>query len=166
MKYIYNCTDKLGRKRYRFRRKGFPGVELPPGRTVRRCLMRSKETKMLKTLTAAALALTMLVAPACAETYNYACKVSGVEPNPNNTYLYSAKIDTTKNTITWRGTVYKNAKRTFKVDGEECAKWCFGNNKIMLSTATQGVATLSVTLGTGRPGDDGAPEEFDCDLVR
>ena len=27
MKYIYNWTDKLGRKRYRFRRKGFPGVE-------------------------------------------------------------------------------------------------------------------------------------------
>src|SRR5262245_34559053 len=99
--------------------------------------MRSKETKMLKTLTAAALALTMLVAPACAETYNYACKVSGVEPNPNNTYLYSAKIDTTKNTITWRDTVYKNDKRTFKVDGEECAKLCFGNNKIMLSTATR-----------------------------
>ena len=29
MKYINNWTDELGRKRYRFRRKGFPGVELP-----------------------------------------------------------------------------------------------------------------------------------------
>jgi hypothetical protein len=29
MKYIWHWTDELGRKRYRFRRKGFPGVELP-----------------------------------------------------------------------------------------------------------------------------------------
>src|SRR6516164_5742255 len=29
MKYINSWTDELGRKRYRFRRKGFPGVELP-----------------------------------------------------------------------------------------------------------------------------------------
>jgi hypothetical protein len=122
-------------------------------------------TKLLSILAIAALSIAML-APACAETYNYACKVSGVEPNPNNTYLYSAKIDTAKNNITWRDTVYKNAKRMLKVNGAECAKWCFGNNRIALSTATQGVATLSVSVGTGHPGDDGAPEEFDCDLVR
>src|SRR5262249_19184533 len=28
-KYINHWTDDLGRRRYRFRRKGFPGVELP-----------------------------------------------------------------------------------------------------------------------------------------
>jgi hypothetical protein len=112
-----------------------------------------------------ALATTVaLVAPANAEVYTYACQVTGVEPNPNNTYLYSAKMDTTKNTITWRGTVYKNAKQIFKIDGEDCPKYCFGNSKIMLSTATQGVATLSVAAGTGRPGDDW--NEFDCDAVR
>jgi hypothetical protein len=117
-----------------------------------------------RTLTA--VALLAMIGSANAETYTYACQVTGVEPNPNNTYLYSAKMDTTKNTITWRGTVYKNAKRVFKIDGEECPKYCFGNSKIMLSTATQGVATLSVAVGTGRPGDDGAPEEFECDVVR
>ena len=29
LKYVNNWIDALGRKRYRFRRKGFPGVELP-----------------------------------------------------------------------------------------------------------------------------------------
>src|SRR5262249_4546890 len=29
MKYIHHWCDHLGRKRYRFRRRGFPGVELP-----------------------------------------------------------------------------------------------------------------------------------------
>ena len=29
LRYIQGWTDELGRKRYRFRRKGFPGVELP-----------------------------------------------------------------------------------------------------------------------------------------
>jgi hypothetical protein len=29
MKYVNHWTDELGRKRYRFRRKGFPGAELP-----------------------------------------------------------------------------------------------------------------------------------------
>jgi hypothetical protein len=122
---------------------------------------------MMRKLLLAALALAALAGSAYAETYNYACQVTGVEPNPNNTYLYSVKIDTAKNTITWRGTVYKNAKRSSKeIDGEECAKWCFGNSKIMLSTATQGVATLSVATGTGRPRDDGAPEDFECETVR
>jgi hypothetical protein len=120
----------------------------------------------VRKLLVTAVPLAAMNVSALAETYNYACQVSGVEPNPNNTYLYSAKVDTARNTITWRGTVYKNAKRMLTVDGEECAKWCFGNSKISLSTATQGVATLSVTLGTGRPGDDGAPEEFDCEMVR
>jgi len=166
MKYIYNWTDKLGRKRYRFRRKGFPGVEPPPGRTVRRCLMRSRETKMLKTLTAAALALTMLVAPARAKIYNYACKVTGVEPNPNNTYLYSLKVNESKKTITWRGKVYRNIYSRGSDTDKECAKWCWSNDQIRVETATQGVATLSVAVGTGRPGDDGAPEAFDCDFVR
>ena len=29
MKYIQHWTDDLGRERYRFRRKGYPRVELP-----------------------------------------------------------------------------------------------------------------------------------------
>src|SRR5262245_58088359 len=29
LRYIQGWTDELGRKRYRFRRKGFPGIELP-----------------------------------------------------------------------------------------------------------------------------------------
>src|SRR6516165_4929505 len=29
MKYIHHWVDHLGRNRYRFRRRGFPGVELP-----------------------------------------------------------------------------------------------------------------------------------------
>jgi hypothetical protein len=76
-------------------------------------------------------------------------------------------MDTTKKTITWRGTVYRNAKSLSRgIDGEDCPKYCFGNDRIVLSTATQGVATLSVAVGSGRPGDDGAPEEFECDAVR
>ena len=100
-------------------------------------------------------ALVAMLTPAQAETYNYACQITGVQPNPANTYFYSAKIDTTKKTITWRGAVYTNAKRLDAINGEDCAKWCFGNDKIAISTATQGVATL--TLGA---------EEFECDVVR
>ena len=29
LRYIQGWTDALGRRRFRFRRKGFPGVELP-----------------------------------------------------------------------------------------------------------------------------------------
>lgn len=116
---------------------------------------------MTKLLSTAALLLA-LASPALAETYNYACQVSLVYPNPERIYLHSAKIDTTKGTITWRGTVYKNAKTALTVYGEDCAKWCFGNRKIMLSTATQGVATLAVPQAAGRPDD----EVFECDLVR
>jgi hypothetical protein len=109
-------------------------------------------TKMLKTMTAATLALSVLVAPAYARTYNYACQVKNEKGDAT---LYSAKLDTIKKTITWRGTVYKNIKATY---GEACeAKACFENEKIGLYTATQGAATLSV-----KPGN----EEYDCDLVR
>jgi hypothetical protein len=102
---------------------------------------------------AAVLAATLTSAQA--ETYNYACQVTGAQPNPLNAYLYSAKIDTAKKTVTWRGTVYTNAKRLDTVNGWDCAKWCFGNDKIAISTATQGVATLVV-----------GAEEFECDAVR
>jgi hypothetical protein len=33
MKYIQHWTDDLGRERYRFRRKGYPRVELPVNST-------------------------------------------------------------------------------------------------------------------------------------
>jgi len=121
---------------------------------------------MIKTLLTTA-ALLAMVASASAETYTYACQVTGEQPNPNNTYLRSAVMDTTKKTITWRGVTYKNAKSASRdLDGEQCAKYCFGNDRIMISTATQGVATLSVIAGSGRLGEDALPEEFECDAVR
>jgi hypothetical protein len=115
--------------------------------------------KKLMLTTAALLALATTAATA--DTFTYACKV---EDGPR-THLYSAVLDLTKHTITWRGKIYTNVKPTFEdVDGKDCAKECFGNSKnIHLSTATQGVATLSILAGVA-PGGDGA-EQFDCDLV-
>jgi hypothetical protein len=113
----------------------------------------------MKTLLTA-VSLLAMIGSASAETYTYACQVTGVDPNPNNTYLYSAMIDTAKHTVTWRGLVFKNAKQLSRVFGQECAKWCFGNNEIALSTATQGVATLTVATGEDHE------EEFECDMVR
>jgi hypothetical protein len=91
-----------------------------------------------------------------AETYTYACQV---QDNAGNTHLYRANLDTGNHTITWRGSVYRNVKQVVA----DCAKACFGNGRVLLSTATQGVASLSVLVGTA-PGGDGV-EEFDCDLV-
>src|SRR5262249_16712701 len=123
---------------------------------------------MIKTLlTTAAAALLAMVASASAETFTYACQVTGESPNPNNTYLRSAVVDTTKKTITWRGVTYRNTKIVSRdLYGEQCAKSCFGSDRILISTATQGIATLMVAVGSGHPGDDGAPEEFECDAVR
>jgi hypothetical protein len=115
---------------------------------------------MKKLLTAVAIVLS-IAAPAHADTFTYACKI---EDGPR-VHLYSAVLDLTKHTITWRGKVYQNVKSTLKdVDGEDCAKDCFGNSKnIQMSTATQGVATLYILAGTA-PGGDGV-EQFECDLV-
>ena len=88
-----------------------------------------------------------------AEIFTYACRVRS-EPN-NDFHLYSAILNTSKNTITWRGTVYRNVKPIGQDNVNECAKECFGNGKVRLNTATQGVADLSVGKDT-----------FDCDLVR
>jgi hypothetical protein len=100
-----------------------------------------------------------ITAPALAETYNYACH------EQDDGHLYAAKLDTGNRTLTWRGSVYKNVRDISGANVNECAKECFGdNNRIILRTATQGVATLQVLAGTG-PGDDGM-EEFECDLVR
>jgi hypothetical protein len=132
-----------------------------PAQLARRSTEPSTSTRdrTMKTLLTA-VSLLAMIGSASAETYTYACQVTGVDPNPNNTYLYSAMIDTAKHTVTWRGLVFKNAKQLSRVFGQECAKWCFGNNEIALSTATQGVATLTVATGEDHE------EEFECDMVR
>ncbi len=106
----------------------------------------------MKKLLLAGATLLALSGQGYAGTYTYACQV--VDAGTGNVHLYSAILDTNKQTITWRGTVYRNVK---DVSGniDECAKGCFAKGAVRLSTATQGVATLSV---------GGA--EFDCDLVR
>jgi hypothetical protein len=134
---------------------GTPAV--PPHSTAK--LDTSKHTltwlgtvyKNVKSLPAG-IALAML-SPALAETYTYACQVK----DGPLVHLYAAKFDASKHTLTWRGTVYKNVEQDLGCD----AKACFsdGNKKITLSTATQGVASLSVVSGA-----DGV-EEFNCDAV-
>jgi hypothetical protein len=108
-----------------------------------------------------------LTAPAAhAKVYNYACKVEGEQGIPQ---VYSAKIDTVKRTITWRGSVFKNLKE-FADDGtgEDCAKYCFratsrNGDVAFVETATQGGASLTIT--SGGPGTDGI-DGFDCDIIR
>jgi hypothetical protein len=116
---------------------------------------------MKKLFLAAAIAFAMVV-PANAKVYNYACHY------PDDFKLHAAKVDTAKKTITWKGFVYKNLKEvTTTMDGGECPKVCFqatGRDGIAaLNTATQGVASLSVSFGG--PGTDGV-DEAECDLVR
>jgi hypothetical protein len=102
------------------------------------------------------LGVLLAVTPAYAGTVNYACH--GDEALP----LYSAKLDLGKHTLTWRGKTYRNIKRIY--NNTECSKDCFENDRVRLTTATDGIATLAITFGTG-PGDDGA-EFFECDVVR
>jgi hypothetical protein len=117
---------------------------------------------------------TLAIAAACVVTgafvgnadagrvYTYACH------RPDDFKLYTAKVDTTKKTITWDGVTYRNLKQvTVEADGSECPKVCFRakarSGDLSLNTATQGVATLSVTYG--KPGSDGV-DEAECDLLR
>jgi hypothetical protein len=124
--------------------------------------MRTISKLIIAGLTAAA-----FVSAAHAETYLYACHYEG------DAHLYSATLNTTNKTITWRGkandarnSVYSNMKVT---SGKgDCAKECFEATRkdgagIKLSTATQGVASLTALVGTA-PGADGI-DEVDCDLV-
>jgi hypothetical protein len=124
---------------------------------------------MTKTLLAAALAL--LATSAVAETYNYACQVDGTPPN-NGVHLYALKIDTKAKTLTWQDRTFKNLKWTgngLKPDAEACAKYCFeatrqdqtGIARAFVSTATQGVASLSIDYVKGPGG-----AEFECEMVR
>jgi hypothetical protein len=109
--------------------------------------------RKLLMITAAAVCI---AAPASAETFNYACHVK------DDYHLFAAKVDTTKNTLTWKGSVYKNL-----VANHDCARmgWrATGKNaRALLCVATQGVADL--TINYGGPGTDGV-EELDCDQVR
>jgi hypothetical protein len=111
--------------------------------------------KTLLSLTAAALLVS--TAAHAGEVYNYACH------RPDDFKLYAAKLDLTNKTITWNGSVYRNLKSLTY----DCAKACFQatnrNGMVVLSTATQGVASL--TVSGGGPGSDGE-EELECDVVR
>jgi len=115
----------------------------------------------MKKLIAAAMIVISTTA-AHAKVYNYACKDSESER------LYSAKIDTAKHTITWRGKTFSSL-REFADDGSgrDCAKYCFratssNGDVAFVETATQGGASLTIT--SGGPGTDGI-DEFDCDMV-
>jgi hypothetical protein len=113
----------------------------------------------MKTTIAAAVALVTAAAPAYAEVYTYGCRAQ------DDFKLYTARLDTFKKTITWRGSVFTNLK-TITNTGD-CAKACFEatnrNGVARLDTATQGVASLTVT--SGGPGTDGV-EEVECDIIR
>jgi hypothetical protein len=126
---------------------------------------------MTKTLLAAAALALALTTPAFAETYNYACQVDNTPPN-NGVHTYSAKIDTTAKTITWRGKVYRNLKTSGDADAgtffKDCAKYCFmataPNFVLSIQTATQGYASLQLA-GT-KPLEDGLLNEAECNLIR
>jgi hypothetical protein len=107
----------------------------------------------MKKMLLAGCAVLALCGQGYAETYTYACQVR--EAATGNTHLYSAVLDLSKHTITWRGKVYRNVKEDVSGNPDTCAKECFGNAAVRLSTATQGVADLSV-----------GGNDFDCDLLR
>jgi hypothetical protein len=118
----------------------------------------------MKTMIKFALAVATLAVtvPAQAEVYTYGCH------RPDDFKLYVAKLDTTRKTITWNGIVYSNMKSvTEDADGSECAKACFQattrTGTATLSTATQGVASLTVTFG--KPGSEGV-DEAEWDVLR
>jgi hypothetical protein len=120
---------------------------------------RSSRMRLLKPL---ALAAVLIASPAMADTYTYACH------ERDSAHLYAAKIDSNKKTLTWRGSVYRNLKLVGGGD-VDCAKDAYQATRrdgatAALCTATQGVATLQVLVGSA-PGGDGV-EELECDLVR
>jgi hypothetical protein len=112
---------------------------------------------------AAALAFVTAIPAQAAGVFNYACH------RPDEFKLYAAKLDLAKKTITWNGVVYRNMKSVYADEYESfgCAKACFEatnpGGKVRLDTATQGVASLTVSFG--RPGSDGV-DELECDVVR
>jgi hypothetical protein len=129
-------------------------------------MTKSRTMYMTKTILTAT-AIAFLATSALAETYNYACQVDNTPPN-NGVHLYALKIDTKAKTLTWQGKTFKNLKTSdtagWKV--EDCAKYCFeatsSNGAIaFVSTATQGVASLSIEYKKGPGGI-----EFDCEMVR
>jgi hypothetical protein len=118
---------------------------------------------MKRTIIAAALVLG-IASPAAADVFTYAC-----HDDVNEHELHAATLDTGKHTLTWRGLVYKNVRNvTASLTTDQCAKECFSNKPsdkivsdtgpayVVLSTATQGWATLDVQ----------GMAAFDCNLVR
>jgi hypothetical protein len=110
----------------------------------------------MKTIITIAAVLAMTVNAATADVYAYACKVT--DTATENVHLYAAKLDTGKRTFTFRGVTYGNL-RSNDTDCKMLFRATSRNGAIELCTATQGVATLTVT------GSKGA-DEFDCDIVR
>lgn len=112
---------------------------------------------MKKYLIAACLALAAV--PAHAQTYVYACH------EEDDSHLHAATLDLGKHTLTYGGHVYRNVKEIMPLSEEECAKNCYGDPKhsIVLATATQGYATLTIT-GTA-PLADGF-YRVECNLVQ
>jgi hypothetical protein len=114
----------------------------------------------MKRITLTLVALAAFVVNAQAETFTYACKV---DPD-GRSYLQAVKIDTTKKTLTWRGSVYGNLKPNLN-----CAKMGFDAVRkdgagATLCIATQGVADLQILVGTAPLGD--GIEQLECDQVR
>jgi hypothetical protein len=102
--------------------------------------------------------LALLVSNTQAATFVYACKYQ------DDSKLYSAKLDMTKHTLTWRGSVYSNVKNlSGHVSTDECARDCYRGTRsdggtAVLNVATQGVADLTVSVEPNAA--------IDCDLVR
>src|SRR5262249_14382492 len=133
-----------------------PGLSATPP-----SLSKERNTTMRKLLAIAALLACTTAADARA--YNYACNVP--DEATGNTRLHPLKIETVKRTITWRGSTFKNLKEgNITRGGEDCAKYCFlairsNGDVAFVSTATQGVASLSIT----RSGK--APIGFEGDMI-
>jgi len=106
-------------------------------------------------------AMLALLSSAQATTFVYGCRYE------DDSKLYSAKLDTTKHTLTWRGSVYEKLKDITAESGLDlCAKQCFRATRrdgaiALFDIATQGVASLT-TLEKNQEGGT----EFDCDLLR
>jgi hypothetical protein len=118
----------------------------------------SDGSRRLSELLAAAAVLLTATTIAHARVYNYGCQTTDVR---GNTRLYTAKLDTSKRTITWRGRMYKNLKELDSCKAEFEATASNGDT-VHLCTATQGVADLTVNFG--QPGDDGV-EEVECNII-
>ena len=117
----------------------------------------------MKRLAIIAAALLITISGAHARTLLYACRYGG-----DDSKLYSAKLDLSKKTITWQGSIYNNLKEiSGSVSTDDCAKQCFVAKRrdgapARLDTATQGVASLTVLVGK----TSDKVEVLDCDLVR